>query len=113
MGTVGWRREPIRADQIAGSKLATAVVGTDWTWAGIKSLYFRKTGKVKTPWGEGTWGLTTGKVKGVPACDPPTECLYVDFSSALHHVAFDLPRGTFRSIRVGDGEKVDGVRIVG
>ena len=63
-----------------------------------------------TPWGKGTWGVAKKGVKGLAQCDPPTECLYVDFSSALHHVYFNLP-GSFTSVRVGDSEIVKGERI--
>ena len=46
----------------------------------------------------------------MPACLPPNECLFVDFSGAAHHVSFELPE-RFTSIRVGDGETVKGERI--
>ena len=118
MGTIGWRRESISSEKIAKSKLASAVRGTEWLWAGIKSLVFNdagllivllvmplrhhaacfqsyvwcsvmlmRTGVVKTPWGEGKWGLAM-KPKGMPMCRPPNECLFVDFSGAAHHVFF-------------------------
>ena len=41
---------------------------------------------------------------------PPNECLFVDFSGAAHHVRFELPHRFF-SVRVGDGEHVNGTRI--
>ena len=85
------------------------MLGTHWTWAGIKTLSFEAAGKLTTPWGKGTWGVAR-KVKGMPQCDAPAECLMVDFSSALHHATFELP-DTFTSVRVGDGEVVKGVRI--
>ena len=107
--TVGWRRESISAHEIAASKLASAVVGTRWLWAGIKSLEFREAGVLKTPWGTGKWGLAM-RPKGMPECAPPKECLFVDFSGAAHHVSFELP-DKFHSVRVGDGEVVEGKRI--
>ena len=109
MGTVGWRRESITRAEIAKSDLATAVVGTKWLWAGIRSLDFLDAGILKTPWGSGKWGLAL-QPKGLPACAPPKECLFVDFSGAAHHVSFELP-DKFHSVRVGDGEKVEGTRI--
>mmetsp|Transcript_9607 Transcript_9607/g.26552 ORF Transcript_9607/g.26552 Transcript_9607/m.26552 type:complete len:233 (-) Transcript_9607:528-1226(-) len=110
MGTVGWRREGATAAEIQASKLASAVVGTHWTWAGIKTLSFLPSGNLKTPWGTGKWGIAL-RPKGMPECAAPNECLYVDFSGAAHHAAFDLKKGEFRSVRVGDGEIVIGKRL--
>jgi len=109
MGTVGWRRESITSSEIRKSPLASKVLGTEWLWAGIKSLSFNDDGKLKTPWGEGKWGLAI-KPKGMSMCQPPNECLFADFSGAAHHVSFELP-STFTSMRVGDGEVVNGTRI--
>jgi len=109
MGTVGWRREGATDAEIAASPLASKVVGSSWTWAGIKKLTFHSGGKLTTPWGEGKWGVAF-KPKGLPECVPPKECLYVDFSAAAHHVSFDLP-DSFTSTRIGDGEVVKGERL--
>ena len=108
-GTVGWRRESISAREIAKSKLASAVLGTEWMWAGIKSMIFNDAGVLKTPWGEGKWGLAM-RPKGMPQCAPPNECLFADFSGAAHHLYFDL-HSKFVSVRVGDGEVVNGTRV--
>jgi len=110
MGTIGWRREGATADEIQKSALASAVVGSHWTWAGIKTLSFLPAGALKTPWGVGKWGIAL-RPKGLPACAPPGECLYIDFSGAAHHASFDLSAGTFLSTRVGDGEEVIGKRL--
>mmetsp|Transcript_35014 Transcript_35014/g.109883 ORF Transcript_35014/g.109883 Transcript_35014/m.109883 type:complete len:412 (+) Transcript_35014:388-1623(+) len=110
MGTIGWRREGATADEIQKSALASAVVGSHWTWAGIKTLSFLPAGVLKTPWGVGKWGIAL-RPKGLPACAPPGECLYIDFSGAAHHASFDLSAGTFLSTRVGDGEEVIGKRL--
>lgn len=67
-------------------------------------------GVLKTPWGEGKWGIAP-KPKGLPWCAPPNECLFVDFSGAAHHVRFDADLSKFTSVRVGDGEIVNGTRI--
>ena len=67
-------------------------------------------GVLKTPWGEGKWGIAP-KPKGLPRCAPPNECLFVDFSGAAHHVWFDADLSKFTSMRVGDGEIVNGTRI--
>ena len=91
------------------SKLASAVLGTKWTWAGIRHMEFKPAGVLKTPWGEGKWGLAA-RPKGLPLCAPPAECLFVDFSGAAHHVSFELPLH-FSSTRVGDGEQVNGTRL--
>ena len=49
MGTVGWRREGATADEIQKSALASAVVGSHWTWAGIKTLSFLPAGAPTAP----------------------------------------------------------------
>mgnify|MGYP007005018054 CR=1 FL=1 len=115
MGTVGWRRESATEADIQASPLASAMVNTHWTWAGIKTLTFLPKGELRTPWGEGKWSLAKAKVRGVPACDAAAgkECLCIDFSGALHHATVDLEQGTFLSVRVGDSENVKGVRISG
>ena len=66
-------------------------------------------GVLKTPWGEGKWGLAL-RPKGMPQCAPPNECLFADFSGALHNVRFDFGATphTFKTERVGDGESVEG-----
>jgi len=110
MGTIGWRREGSTNDEIRQSKLASAVVGTHWTWAGIKTLSFLPAGQLKTPWGSGKWGIAL-KPKGHPKCVAPMECLYIDFSGAAHHASVDLAKGEFSSVRVGDGELVKGVKL--
>lgn len=110
MGTIGWRREAITSSEIQNCELCKAVLGTEWTWAGIKKLVFRDAGVLKTPWGEGKWGLAK-RPKGMPECVASgSQCLFVDFSSASHHVSFQLPN-RFKSLRVGDGEVVVGKRI--
>ena len=116
MGTVGWRRESITPSEISKSTLATQVLHTKWTWAGIKHMEFQDAGVLKTPWGSGKWGLAL-RPKGMPQCAPPNECLFVDFSGAAHHVKVELtvkePHEpiTFMSLRVGDGEVVNGTRM--
>ena len=115
MGTVGWRRESISRAEIKRSPLATLVVGTKWTWAGIKKLQFLDAGELVTPWGHGKWGLAI-RPKGLPMCQPPNECLFVDFSGAAHHAYFSMPAPgvlgqNFTSVRVGDGEIVKCLRL--
>ena len=113
MGTVGWRREAISEAEIQKSKLASAVVGTRWTWARIPGLAFNERGVLKTPWGVGKWGVALKQPKGMPQCGPPAECLWADFGGAAHHVAFSPGLDAFTSIRVGDGEAVQGAREEG
>lgn len=86
------------------------MLGTRWTWAGIKTLIFEDGGVLRTPWGEGKWGVAKS-VKDLPECTVEGKvCLFADFSSAAHHVTFELPE-RFKSVRVGDGEVVEGKRI--
>ena len=51
-----------------------------------------------------------------PQCAPPNECLFADFSSNAHNLAFDKGKdgglgARFASLRIGDGETVEGKRI--
>lgn len=108
LGTIGWRR--VQGSGIDGSALAARLVGTRWTWAGIKHLEFLGKGQLKTPWGSGVWGIV--------APDPSDAfcaagCAFADFSGALHNVAFDFSKqpNTFSTFRVGDGENVPGVHV--
>ena len=111
MGTDGWRRESISASEIQKCALCKSVLGTEWTWAGIRKMVFQDAGVLKTPWGEGKWGIAA-RPKGMPECfGEGRQCLFVDFSSAAHHVSFELPN-RFKSLRVGDGEIVVGKRLV-
>lgn len=77
-------------------------MGSRWKWAGVSGLVFGPGGALTTPWGAGKWGLVPGDRSG--------EAIFVDFSSALHNLKFDLQAGTFASERVGDGERVVGTR---
>ena len=43
-------------------------------------------------------------------CGEGVDCLFADFSSAMHNLKFDLPNGKFDSYRVGDAAHVPGVR---
>ena len=110
MGTVGWRR--VKGEGISGSDLAGKVVGSSWTWAGISSMEFHKGGELKTPWGSGIWGVLPKGVdyKDEGFCGEGVDCLFADFSSAMHNLKFDLPNGKFDSYRVGDAAHVPGVR---
>ena len=50
------------------------------------------------------------------ASPPPNECLFADFSSNAHNLAFDKDKdgglgARFASLRIGDGETVEGKRI--
>ena len=110
MGTIGWRREAITADAIQKSPLASAVLGTKWTWAKIPGLAFNDNGVLKTPWNNGKWGVALKQPKGMKQCAPPVECLWADFGGAAHHLSFSADHQTFESIRVGDGEQVHGER---
>jgi len=107
LGTVGWRRN--KGDRIDGSAIAQKVLGSKWTWAGTPGLQFQPAGELKTPWGKGIWG-------GLPDQDYndggfcASNCLFADFSGALHNVRFDFDASphTFKTWRVGDGEQIVG-----
>ena len=79
MGQTGTGR--VRVD-MAGLDLDFDLTFDLIRWAGIKSLSFNDDGKLKTPWGEGKWGLAI-KPKGMSMCQPPNECLFADFSGAV------------------------------
>ena len=112
LGTVGWRRN--RGDRIAENSMADKVRGVQWDWAGVQGLLFQDGGWLKTPWGTGVWG-------GLPDQDYndggfcAAECLFADFSGALHNVKFDFSTtpATFKTWRVGDGEQIVGKAIGG
>lgn len=87
---------------LSASATASAIVNTHWKWGGVPGLVFGSLGALKTPWGEGKWGIVPGDTTG--------EAIFADFASALHNLKFDLPAGQFTSERVGDGEKVVGTK---
>ena len=93
-----------------------ALLGAVADWGTCsKCMTFLESGVLKTPWGEGKWGLAL-RPKGMPQCAPPNECLFADFSSNAHNLAFDTDKdgglgARFASLRIGDGETVEGKRI--
>mmetsp|Transcript_37979 Transcript_37979/g.113665 ORF Transcript_37979/g.113665 Transcript_37979/m.113665 type:complete len:146 (+) Transcript_37979:428-865(+) len=107
LGTVGWRRN--KGDGISGSAMAAKVVGSQWSWAGVSGLAFLPGGELKTPWGSGIWGaLPNQDYNDGGFC--AKDCLFADFSGALHNLHFDLDAhpATFKTWRVGDGEQIEG-----
>ena len=109
LGTVGWRRN--KGDGLAGSKMAARGTGTEWEWAGVAGLAFQPGGHLKTPWGSGVWGALPNQDYndgGFCAAD----CLFADFSGALHNMRFDFSTepATYKTWRVGDGEQIVGKR---
>lgn len=120
MGTVGWRREKITAAETSRSPLATRVLNSRWKWSGIDGLEFALNGVLKTPWGDGSWGVVTSSSSGggsnaaghgaadfVERC---TDCLFMDFGNANHNVMFnwDASPPTFKAVRIGDLVSVSG-----
>jgi len=116
MGTYGWRRQKA-SDAAYGDASSSAgkAVGTRWTWAGNAGFEFRPQGLLRTPWGDGTWGLVASKASG--GDDVPedgvikcTDCLFADFANANHNLRFDFDASppTFKSVRVGDMLEVKG-----
>ncbi|KAG8458723.1 hypothetical protein KFE25_012921 [Diacronema lutheri] len=110
-GTIGWRRACSPPERIAAHPVASRLGGSKWTWAGIDGLEFVGPCDVKTPWGVGKWGLQTRS----RLCDADcvASSIFLDFSGAHHTVVFSPDLATFESTRVGDGEKVAGVRAAG
>lgn len=115
MGTLGWRRTPISAAQLASSADAKQIVGSQWAWAGVDGLEFAPGGKLKTPWGEGMWGIVPSEGGTPPVEDNDfvlkcNGCLFADFANANHNLRFDLAADppSFTAVRVGDLAKVTG-----
>ena len=125
LGTVGWRRS--QGDGIAESRLAKAIVNTEWKWAGIAGLAFHGGGALKTPWGTGVWGALPSNVdyNDDGHCSSALGCLFADFGGGLHNLRFESADGTlppsddaalhsqlrrFKSFRVGDADAVEGER---
>ncbi len=108
LGTIGWRR--VAGDGIGGSKLAARVQGTAWKWSGVKGLSFGPGGTLTTPWGKGAWGVLPTGVDYNDDGFCSKECLFVDFSGAMHNVRFELDRSppTFKTYRLSDGESIEG-----
>jgi len=82
------------------------LVGQPWAWAGVKGLEFHADGFLKTPWGEGRWGVLDAGAAGT------TNALRVfsEFAGAKHVLAFDAPEPLrmFVSSRCSDGDVVLG-----
>jgi hypothetical protein len=116
LGTYGWRR--VAGDGLS-LPLASQLLNTRWTWAGVEALGFGDGGKLETPWGEGVWGVLPPDANvndgGFCAAGVPAGCAFADFGHALHNVRFNFGAEppTLRSWRVGDGESVDGKRLGG
>ena len=83
---------------ISASRLAQFVGSHGpWSWSGMSPLQFRPSGKLDTPWGEGSWGVL-GEAT-----------LFADFVGNRHNLRFDLPSmARFTSARCGDAEPVIG-----
>ena len=124
LGTVGWRRN--KGDGLAGSAMAAKVInpnpnlhsipnrntnpnpntnpnqvmGTEWSWSGTPGLAFQPEGVLKTPWGAGIWGALPNQDYndgGFCAAD----CLFADFSGALHNLRFDFRSGSGLGLGLG------------
>ena len=115
MGTVGWRRLPLSAEELASSDDAKRIVGSQWAWACIDGFEFGPHGKLRTPWGDGVWGLVVSDSLTPPVADAEyvsgcAGCLFADFANAAHNLRFDfgVEPPSFKAIRVGDLQKVIG-----
>jgi len=111
LGTVGWRR--VAGSGIRGSEIGRKLLGTSWLWAGVPGLKFFEDGKLKTPWGEGVWGVlpSNADYRDDGFCQPG--CAFVDFSGALHNTRFNFSTQppTFTTFRIGDGESITGKQV--
>lgn len=61
---------------------------------------------MKTPWGEGIWGLLPDEMAKEVGC---LKCVFADFSGSLHNIDVEFENDkpvTFVSRRVGDGQVV-------
>jgi hypothetical protein len=78
--------------------------GQEFAWAGIPGMRFTFSaadggGVLITPWGHGTWGLTSRP-----------DVLVAEFAQKRHMLRFDDARTSFVSTRCDDGEVVHGRR---
>jgi len=82
-----------------------------WEWAGQGPFVFLRGGKLKTPWGDGRWGLQRSSGDGIEHAAAGS--VFVDFVGAQHEVHWS-ERECLRlqSRRKTDGEKV-GVDFAG
>jgi hypothetical protein len=82
-----------------------AARGVDGSWARHKGFTPKEDGTLKTPWGDGTWGV-------IPVdASNGQDRLFIDFAGAKHMVESANVEGegrlTMTSVRCNDGEKVD------
>jgi hypothetical protein len=87
------------------SAAAHAMKAKKWSWGGVTGMEFQAGGVLKTPWGEGAWGVMRDGVG-----------LWCEFAGAIHLLTFeavlDQPFGMFVSQRCGDGDIVVGREIM-
>ena len=98
MGTIGWRRNKITAQELEAHPWAEQLVGSRWRWAGDHTIELRRDGSLDTPWGRGSWSVV-GSAEG-------EWTLGLDFSANLHNVRLDPGFQTAVSHRVGDNQQV-------
>mmetsp|Transcript_18419 Transcript_18419/g.58141 ORF Transcript_18419/g.58141 Transcript_18419/m.58141 type:complete len:618 (+) Transcript_18419:1-1854(+) len=115
LGTRGWRRECAAREAIRAHPVASRLPGSEWTWAGIRKLQFTEHPcTARTPWGEAKYGLLSEGGRCDAACAQST--IFLDFSGGLHNLQFKTDASgnlvEFTSTRVGDEEKVRGVRLI-
>merc|ERR1711908_201822 len=91
----------------ASSDDAKRIVGSQWAWAGIDGFEFGPHGKLRTPWGDGVWGLVVSDSLAPPVADAEyvsgcAGCLFADFANAAHNLRFDfgVEPPSFKAIRV-------------
>ena len=67
-----------------------------YAWGGVGDIIFQPDGGLKTPWGQGTWGLHPGA---------PAQSFFADFIGAKHNVRM-MQSGLAVSTRCSDGNVV-------
>ena len=90
---------------VAARVAEMAAHGVDGTWARNGGFTPKPDGTLKTPWGDGTWGVIP------PQAAEGKDRLFVDFAGTKHMIEeARVEKGgevTMTSVRCNDGEKVD------
>jgi hypothetical protein len=90
---------------VAARVAEMAARGVDGTWAMNGGFTPQPDGALKTPWGDGTWGVIP------PEAAEGKDRLFVDFAGTKHMIEeVRVEKGgevTMTSVRCNDGEKVD------
>ncbi len=114
IGTVGWKPRMLTPIEMEKKGL-TELIDSSWTWVyeqdkanlyGKPVLQFKADGKVKNPWGKGTWGELSVVPQLVSvdwSCPRYNPVLSVHVGNAMHVVCMNLQKKVMKSTRVPDG----------